>query len=272
MKPADAANKPTRVYSGLSRREVGLLAEWERERRVVLTTDVIRKAVGPDSAHDVASRLVRKRALERIGRGKYLVRPLRTLNRPTTHSAPVLAAALLQGQAYYLGGLWALTFHRLTEQQYASTLDVFAARRHQGRQFGAVRLAFHRVEAQRLSRGVAAAIVEGVSVQISDPERTLLDLLDYPSVAGSSDEGLRFLKVALPKVSLRKLAEYAAKDSRRSTCQRLGVLLERAGASHAELAPLVKRVRGTKSVLSLRQGFPRAGRLNPRWQVVENDA
>jgi predicted transcriptional regulator of viral defense system len=273
MKHADTANNPPRTYSTpLSRREVSLLAEWERERRVILTMDVIRQAVGADSAQDVAWRLVRKRALARIGRGRYLVRPLRTLNRPTAPSAPVLAAALLQGEPYYLGGLWALTFHRLTEQQYASTLDVFAARRHQGRQLGAARLAFHRVEAERLGRGVATATVEGVSVQLSDPERTVLDLLDYPSVAGSSDEGLRFFKVALPKVSPRKLVEYAARDSRRSTCQRLGVLLERAGASHGALGALTKRVRGTKSVLSLRHGFRRTGGLNSRWQVVENDA
>ncbi len=273
MKLAESVNKPTRIYSpALSRREVSLLAEWERERRVILTLDAIREAVGPDSAHDVASRLVRKRALERIGRGKFLVRPLRTISRPTALSAPVLAAALLQGKPYYLGGLWALTFHRLTDQQYVSTLDAFVARRQQARRLGAARLAFHRISAERLVRGVATETIEGVSVQLSDPERTLLDLLDYPSIAGSSDEGLRLVRVALPKVSPRKLVEDAARDSRSSTCQRLGVLLERAGTSRRDLSALAKRVQGTKSVLSLRQGFPRVGRLNPRWQVVENDA
>jgi predicted transcriptional regulator of viral defense system len=272
MKRAKYATNATRNYSTpLSRREVGLLAAWERERRVTLTIDVIREAVGADSARDVASRLVHKRALERIGRGKYLVRPLRTLSRPTAPSAPVLAAALLQGEAYYLGGLWALTLHRLSEQQYASTLDAFASRRHGARHLGAARLVFHRVAAPRLARGVTAVAIEGVSVQVSDPERTLLDLLDYPSVAGSSGEALRLVTAALPKVSRRKLVEHAVQDSRNSTCQRLGVLLERAGASEREVAALAKRVRETRSVLSLREGFPRVGRLNRRWRVVEND-
>lgn len=272
MKNAEVATNAARIYSPpLSRREVSLLAAWERERRVTLTIDAIREAVGADSARDVAARLVRKRALERIGRGKYLVRPLRTLNRATAPSAPVLAAALLQGEPYYLGGLWALTLHRLTEQQYASTLDAFVARRHEARGLGTARLAFHRVAASRLGHGVTRVAIEGVSVQVSDPERTLLDLLDYPSIAGSSSEALRLVTAALPKVSRRKLAERTAQDSRSSTCQRLGVLLERAGASPRELAPLAKRVRGTRSVLSMRQGFPRVGRVNRRWQVVEND-
>lgn len=64
MKHADAANDRARIYSApLSRREVRLLAEWERERRIILTIDAIRQAVGTDSAQDVAWRLVQKRAL-----------------------------------------------------------------------------------------------------------------------------------------------------------------------------------------------------------------
>jgi len=215
MKSAESANNKPRIYSApLSRREVSLLAEWERERRVVLTMDAIRQAVGADAAQDVAWRLVRKKALARIGRGKYLVRPLRTLNRPTAPSSAVLAAALLQGEPYYLGGRWALTFHRLSEQQYASTLDAFAARRHPGRRLGAARLAFHRVHVERFGYGIATATVEGVQVQLSDPERTLLDLLDFPSVAGTSDDALGLVRPALPKVSARKLVEYAARGSR----------------------------------------------------------
>src|SRR6267378_4206208 len=130
MTVAKSATNRARAYRpSLSRREVALLAGWERERRVSVTLDDIRRAVGAAVARDVASRLVAKKALERIGAGRYLVRPLRTLSRPTVVSAPVQAAVLLQGEPYYLGGLWALTFHRLTEQQYVSVLDAFVARR-----------------------------------------------------------------------------------------------------------------------------------------------
>ena len=272
MKHATSANKSTRVYSRpLSRREVSLLAEWERERRVILGMDVIRQAVGTGAAQDVAWRLVQKGALARVGRGKFLVRPLRTLNRPTASSAAVLVAALLQEERYYLGGRWALGFHRLTEQQYAAMLDAFVARRHPGRSLGHARLVFHRLQPERFTYGVVPVTIEGVSVQLSDPERTLLDLLDFPSVAGSSEEGLRLVGVALPRISTGKMIEYAARGSRSSTCQRLGVLFERAGESRRALAPLRERVASSRSVLSMRQGLARVGHLNPRWRVVEND-
>ncbi len=272
MKTAGSAKSTARTYNApLSRREVALLAAWERERRLLVTLDDLRRAVGVDAAPDVAWRLVRKKALERVGSGRYLVRPLRTQSRPATPSVAVLAAALLQNEPYYLGGLWALTFHRLSEQQYGSVLDAFVAQRHPSRRLGGARLTFHRVSPERLAYGTMAAGIEGISVQVSDPERTLLDLLDFPALAGTADEGLRQARAALPKVSIPRIIEHAARGSRTSTCQRLGVLLERAGLPPRQLAPLRKRVRQTKSMLSLRPGHPRVGPFNRRWGVVEND-
>ena len=161
--------------------------------------------VGAAVARDVASRLVAKKVLERVGRGTYLVRPLRSQSRPTSVSAPVQAAILLQGEPYYLSGLWAMTFHRLTEQQYVSVLDAFVDRRHPGRRLGSARLVFHRVSAERLQYGVVAVDIEGMQVRISDPERTVLDLLDLPALAGGAREALVMAKQVLLKLDLAKL-------------------------------------------------------------------
>jgi predicted transcriptional regulator of viral defense system len=264
-------NKPRIYNTSLSKREVALLAGWERERRVSVTLDDIRSAVGTPIARDVASRLVAKKVLQRIGRGRYLVRPLRTMSRPTAPSAAVQAAVLLQGEPYYLGGLWALTFHRLTEQQYVSVLDAFVSRRHRSRRLGGARLVFHPTGSERLGYGNVASDLEGMSVQLSDPERTLIDLLDFPAMAGGGGEALRVVQRTLPRVDPAKVVEYATKWARSSTCQRLGVLLERAGVAPRRLTALHKRVRGTKSVLSMDPGTPRRGPFNGRWGVIEND-
>lgn len=272
MKVAKVTTILESIYrASLSRREVSLLAVWERERKISVTLDEIRRAVGSAVARDVASRLVAKKALERVGPGRYLVRPLRTLSRPTVTLAAVQAAALLQSEPYYLGGLWALTFHRLTEQQYVSALDAFVARRHPSRPLAGARLAFHRVSSERLKYGNVAIDLEGMSVRISDPERTLIDLLDFPGLAGGGGEPLRMVKTALPRVAHDKFVEYAASGARSSTCQRVGVLLERAGTSPRRLAELRRRVMKTKSVLSMDPGAPRTGSFNQRWSVIEND-
>lgn len=272
MKVADSASKNSVSYTAsLSKREAALLAAWERARRSLVTLDDLRAVVGASAAKDVAWRLVRKKVLERVGRGRYLVRPLRAQGRPWAASAPVMATALMQGVPHYLGGLWALSFHRLTEQRYASVLDVFCAHPRPSRRLGHTTVSFHRARSAALARGALQAEVEDTPITVSTPERTVLDLLDLPGLAGGVVEGLRHLEAALPRLSVALLVARASEGSRASTCQRLGVLLERSGASARALQPLLRRTRETKSKLSLVPGRPRIGVVNRRWRVVEND-
>jgi predicted transcriptional regulator of viral defense system len=108
-------------------------------------------------------------------------------------------------------------------------------------------------------------------VRTSDAERTLLDLLDYPEIAGGMLAAIEFVRAALPRVDSRKLVEYSIRGSRLSTGQRLGVLLERTGSSERTLRALQRHLRRTASRLSMVPGSPRRGHLNRRWNVVEND-
>jgi hypothetical protein len=93
---------------------------------------------------------------------------------------------------------------------------------------------------------------------------------------GGEQEGdvraaLQVVGAALDRVDRRRLVIYAARGSHPSTCQRLGVLRARRGASARSLAPLARRIRETASLLSMLPDAPRTGPVNPRWRVVEND-
>ena len=79
------------------------------------------------------------------------------------------------------------------------------------------------------------------------------------------------ITVPTEQVDLGKLVRLAATVSRPSTCQRLGVLLERRGIATSRLAPLRRRASGTRSLTSMVPGAPRRGQVNAGWRVVEND-
>src|SRR5688572_27510705 len=98
---------------GLSAREAMLLSSWERARRPRITVEELRAELG-EKAAVVARRLASKGVLKRIARGVYVVQPMRAFTHGGAPSAPVLVAHLMGSRPYYLGGLWALTFHRLT--------------------------------------------------------------------------------------------------------------------------------------------------------------
>ena len=254
----------------LSRREVGLLAEWERARISSVTIDDVRRLVGAP-AKDVVKALARKGVLQRVGRGVYLVRPFRSLLRPTASSPVVAIAALLRERSYYLGGLWAFTHHRLTTQQYVSVLDAFVTRLRPPRDIGGARVIFHALPQRLMEYGLTTFISEGIAVRASDIERTLLDVLDHPAIVGGVGRALALVQDGYPRSNPRRLVDYAVRGSRSSTCQRLGVLLERRNAPRRLLARLEVKIAGTRSLLSMLPDARRVGQVNRRWRVVEND-
>jgi len=255
----------------LSSRERLALAEWERARVSRVTRADVAARWGNDKVDKITSALVRKGALRRVGQGIFLVVPLRAQAKPSASSAAVTVAALLQDEPYYLGGLWALTYRRLTPQQYAAQMEAFVVRSHQPRTLANARVRFHRVLESRIAKLSERASVEGASVHVSTREGTLLDLLDYPDLAGSMRAALGFVELALDQIDVGKLVRLAATVARPSTCQRLGVLLERRGFALARLAPLRRRASETRSLTSMVPGESRRGQVNVRWRVVEND-
>lgn len=256
--------------AGLSSRETELLAAWERERKIRISLDELETVVGP-TAKMVSARLIAKGVLERVGRGIYAIRPLRAVPKRASPSAPVLAAHLLLGSTYYLGGLWGLTHHRLSTQQYTTVLDAFVTGKRRTRNLGHTRIVFHVLRPDLFDYGTTTATIEGVTIHLSDAERTLLDLLDYPDVAGGLLPALEMVQNGLARVEPRTLVAYAVKGSRASTCQRLGVILERAQAPSRVVTALRSHLGTPSSRLSMVPGRARSGVLNPRWNVVEND-
>jgi predicted transcriptional regulator of viral defense system len=134
---------------------------------------------GAATASDVVKALLRKGVLQRIGRGVYLAVPLRSQGRPFAPSAATAAAALLASEPYYLGGLWAFSFHRLTEQQYGSRLDAFVTRRRRNGVVANAELVFHVLPAKEFEEGLQTAVADGANLRVSDPAQA------HPSLRGS---------------------------------------------------------------------------------------
>jgi predicted transcriptional regulator of viral defense system len=253
----------------LSPSETALLSEVDRRAVATLTAADARRILG-DRGPKVVSGMARKGILDRVSRGVYVVRPLRAFGRPWGLSAIVAVEHSLAGQEHYVGGLVALTLHRLSEQIYSSVIDVYVPSRRRGRTVANARVHFHTVPKQRIEIGLTTLVLEGVPVKVSDPAKTLLDALDLPAPYGGLTAAVTLVDDLIERVNFAQLVEYALDLSPISTLQRLGVLLERHGAPERELTRLAQRSAETSNVPSMVAGS-RRGRQNPRWHVVEND-
>jgi predicted transcriptional regulator of viral defense system len=257
---------------GLSKRERALLSGWERGRKKSVSLGEIGRAVGAPVARVVASNLVRKGVLDRIRPGLYAVRPFRAMARPWTLPSLVAVELLLAGERHYIGGLTAFTLHRLTQQQYASVVDAFTTSFRRPRRLGEAEIRFHRRKPSLFESGLITIDIDGTQVVVSDPERTVLDALEEPHIVGGMQEARRLFDEAVPRLDHVRLTTYALDIARGSTCQRLGLLLERHGIEGPFMDELRTRAARPTGVYQLIPGDDDCPATpNPVWHVIEND-
>ncbi|MCC7104405.1 MAG: hypothetical protein IT307_04620, partial [Chloroflexi bacterium] len=159
----------------------------------------------------------------------------------------------------------------LTQQIYHSVVDVFVTSYRRTRMMINAKILFHRRKPTAFEVGLTRREMDGVKLVVSDPERTVLDALDHPPLVGDMSAAIAHFKNALPRIDPARLADYALRLAADSTCQRLGLLLERAEVSGPFMADLRQRALRSTGQHLLVPGYPRSGPLHPIWRVVEND-
>ena len=104
-------------------------------------------------------------------------------------------------------------------------------------------------------------------VPMSDLERTLLDCLAMPQHCGGFGEALYSFQVAMPRLNIERITEYAIRLGV-TTAKRLGWALEAQGVLPFELEELAALP--IKGYRKLDPTGPRKGPCNGRWMVQEN--
>ena len=107
-----------------------------------------------------------------------------------------------------------------------------------------------------------------VQVDITDRERTVLDLIVRPDLFGGIRAASEIMEDVLSQIDLSRLITYALRYDVGAGIKRLGWLLEKMGADANLILPL-KNFPVTGTIL-LDPTQPRSGKLDPSWQINEN--
>jgi predicted transcriptional regulator of viral defense system len=204
--------------------------------------------------------------LARIRRGAYVPVPIESESAEVAlDDAWSVATAMFS--PCYVGGWSAAEHWGLTEQLFRSICVMTATRPRERRLV--LRNARFELHTVPLAQFVGMKIVwrGGTRVQVSDPARTLIDMLADPALGGGIRhvaEMLASLFHDLPKEAA-KLADHAAKISSGAVYKRLGFLLQR---DHPDQAGLIEscRARLTAGYAKLDPALP-ADRLVTSWRV-----
>ena len=105
-------------------------------------------------------------------------------------------------------------------------------------------------------------------VEITDRERTVLDLIVRPELFGGIRAASEMMEGTLAQIDLSRLVAYALRYDVGAVIKRLGWLLERMGVEANLLLPLQNYpVTGT---ILLDSTQPRSEKIDPFWQISEN--
>lgn len=204
--------------------------------------------------------------LSRIRRGLYVPVPIESRAAdPAVPDPWVLAARLFD--PCYIGGWSASEYWGLTEQLFR-TIAVFSTKLLRKRSL-AVKGTQFRVRSIRanLLFGLQPVWRGQVKVAVSDPSRTMVDLLSDPALGGGIRPTADILEAYLgsDKKDLSKLLSYANRLGNGAVFKRLGFLLERMAPSEEDSIEAC-RVRLSKGNAMLDPSLT-ADKLVTRWRL-----
>ena len=236
-----------------------------RDAMALLSLDI-------DRARRFLAYLVNRGWLARVRRGLYIIVPLDALHPAQWREDPWVVAAKVFAP-FYIGGWSACEYWNLTEQIFHETVVVSGHR-----------LRRRRVEIQGahfLIKGVAKDKIFGTSVvwrgqtrvHLSDPTRTIVDILDDPGIGGGMRHIAEILNTYLTsdRRDDSRLLEYANRLGNRAVFKRLGYLLQTLGVVAPNIVDACAREKSSGIVL-LDPTAPRKGRILRRWNLQINVA
>ena len=226
-----------------------------------------------DLPRERASRLLRHLAsqgwLTRVKQGLYITVPLEARSSGEWLEDPWVAAATAFAPCY-IGGWSACEQWGLTEQIFNEVAVVTAKPMRKRRQtIQGTRFVVKGVAPDQIF-GTKAVWRHRSSVRVSDPSRTVIDMLDDPVIGG----GIRHISDALGQYcdsyfDPQLLLDYAERRGNRSVYKRLGYLLEAREIGSPQLIEACTS-RMSSGVVDLEPSVPHGGRVLKRWNLRVN--
>ena len=252
-------------------------------KRIFNMQDVVTAATLEKIPHNqlrkILSNLAKHGRVLRLRRGLYVSMGL--LPEQTNIPPFAISASLIQPSA--ISHWSALQYHGLTEQIpqiiTASTPSKVITPSMRGKQLQHSK-AKHAWEIDRVRYGYINVqqkhffgiekiwLDEHFQIQITDKERTLLDVFIYPKMFGGIGEALGILENALATINIQKLVDYAIQYNKKSLAKRLGWALEYFGVTAKQLEPLLKVP--SNYYCRLDPSAPALGPCDKHWMIQNN--
>jgi predicted transcriptional regulator of viral defense system len=247
-----------------------LLTEITRQGKRIFTYEDAVKAYGSSNRRlwELLSTLVKRGWLQRIEKGKYLILPFEAgREREWTEHEFIIASYLIE--PYYIGFRSALNYYGYTEQ-ISRTVYIASTRRKLKSSLEISGVTYRLVNMpERKFFGFKQIPTDGYKINISEPEKTIIDCLDRIRYCGGIPELAKALWYGRDELDFTKMAEYSRRNGNRAASQRLGYLIEMLGFKADEAVKILLQSMSTRYTPLDTLSEPK-GKYMERWKVILN--
>jgi predicted transcriptional regulator of viral defense system len=203
-----------------------ILSLREQGREVVRAAEIISLLGSEPTARKVIRNLIRKGWLTRLVGGRYMLLPPEHGPENLGENNPIALAAAVT-EPSYIGWWSAAAFHGFTTQK-PMTVTVATQRQMPARTIEGTEVRFIKIAVRKFS-GFKKYTIYGRSVAITDQEKTVVDCIDRPDLAGGPTELTRIVYSAMGGIDHDELVDAALAMKSTALLQRLGFLTDLAG-------------------------------------------
>lgn len=255
----------------LGPKSAGLISQLMADGKLVFSTRDVERYTGLNTslARSLARDLVTRSLAVRLKSSLYAIVPFEYRNvSDFAPNAYLVARALAEPHPYYLSHRTAMEIHRMSTQPQLSVFICCARWKPKETLFGTeYRFVLRRPAA--IFGTMKHWVAGGISVEVSDPERTIVDGLAEPEYAGGIPEVAKAIQISRSTLDINRLIEYAKRLKSKAVVRRLGYLLELYSLAPAEIIEQLRSDLATSTEL-LDPTLPREGRRVRRWGLRLN--
>lgn len=263
---------PAKSFAGLSAGERTLVSTFAHDEKTVVTAnDVV--AIRPMSrgvANRILSRLHHKGWLRRLKRGAYSPVPLSA----TTTDQAIEAVWPLAMELFapcFISGWSAAEYWDLTDQIF-NAVAVYTTRPQRAREHSVGGVTYRtRVVSSSHMFGTTRVWLGSKPVDVADPHRTIIDILDAPEMGGGGQHVIEVVRAYWKSqhADATKLLEYAERLGKGTVFKRLGYTAELFGTVNDNWRE--KCLAGMSAGVSrLDPAAPDKGKIVSRWRLRIN--
>ena len=247
-----------------------LLTEITRQdKRIFNYADAV-KAYGSSNRRlrELLSTLVKRGWLQRIEKGKYLILPFEAgRQREWTEHEFIIASYLIE--PYYVGFRSALNYFGYTEQ-ISRTIFIASTSRKLKSSLEISGVTYRFVFMSKIKFfGYKEITIDGSQVNISEPEKTIVDCLDRVRYTGGVSEVAKALRYGQNELDFTKMAQYSMRNGNKAASQRLGYLIETLGFKVDKAVEILLQSMSTRYTPLDTLSEPK-GKYMERWKVILN--